>query len=114
MEKKDIRAYTYEQLQEELSGIGEKAFRGKQIYEWLHVRLADSFDEMTNLSKALREKLEAILPQHLGQIAHYAGQLRSRVKQTFATVGDPPRGTGSQTGVEAGRDEQIPVPSLGR
>ena len=36
MEKKDIRAYTYEQLQEELSGIGEKAFRGKQIYEWLH------------------------------------------------------------------------------
>ena len=39
MEKKDIRAYTYEQLQEELSGIGEKAFRGKQIYEWLHVRL---------------------------------------------------------------------------
>ena len=65
MEKKDIRAYTYEQLQEELSGIGEKAFRGKQIYEWLHVRLADLFDEMTNLSKALREKLEAqyvILP----------------------------------------------------
>ena len=65
MEKKDIRAYTYEQLQEELSGIGEKAFRGKQIYEWLHVRLADSFDEMTNLSKALWEKLEAqyvILP----------------------------------------------------
>ena len=65
MEKKDIRAYTYEQLQEEMKGIGEKAFRGKQIYEWLHVRLADSFDEMTNLSKALREKLEAqyvILP----------------------------------------------------
>ena len=59
MEKKDIRAYTYEQLQEEMKGIGEKAFRGKQIYEWLHVRLADSFDEMTNLSKALREKLEA-------------------------------------------------------
>ena len=42
-----------------MKGIGEKAFRGKQIYEWLHVRLADSFDEMTNLSKALREKLEA-------------------------------------------------------
>ena len=68
MEKKDIRAYTYEQLQEEMKGIGEKAFRGKQIYEWLHVRLADSFDEMTNLSKALREKLEAqyvILPVEL-------------------------------------------------
>ena len=45
--------------------IGEKKFRAKQIYEWLHVKLADSFEEMTNLSKALREKLEAeyeILP----------------------------------------------------
>ena len=31
MEKKDIRAYTYEQLQEELSGIGEKAF---SMYGW--------------------------------------------------------------------------------
>jgi uroporphyrin-III C-methyltransferase/precorrin-2 dehydrogenase/sirohydrochlorin ferrochelatase len=40
------------------------------------------------LARLLREKLEAILPQHLGQIAHYAGQLRSRVKQTFATVGE--------------------------
>ena len=29
------------------------------MYEWLHVKLADSFEEMTNLSKALREKLDA-------------------------------------------------------
>ncbi len=36
----------------------KKAFRAKQIYEWLHVKLVDHFDEMTNLSKALREKLE--------------------------------------------------------
>ncbi|MBU3874672.1 23S rRNA (adenine(2503)-C(2))-methyltransferase RlmN [Faecalicatena sp. AGMB00832] len=55
--KKDIRAYTYEQLQNELEGLGEKKFRAKQVYEWLHVKLADSFDEMTNLSKGLREKL---------------------------------------------------------
>ena len=41
----------------ELETIGEKAFRAKQIYEWLHVKLVDSFEEMTNLSKALREKL---------------------------------------------------------
>ena len=55
--KKDIRAYTYEQLQAEMAAIGEKKFRAKQLYEWLHVKLAGSFDEMTNLSKALREKL---------------------------------------------------------
>lgn len=58
--KKDIRSFTYEQLQEEMISIGEKAFRAKQIYEWLHVKLADHFDEMTNLSKNLREKLESL------------------------------------------------------
>lgn len=56
--KKDIRAYTYEELQEEMKEIGEKAFRARQVYEWLHVKLADQFDEMTNLSKKLREQLE--------------------------------------------------------
>ena len=56
--KKDIRAYGYEELQKEMATIGEKAFRAKQIYEWLHVKLVDHFDEMTNLSKVLREKLE--------------------------------------------------------
>lgn len=63
--KKDIRAYTYEQLQEEMAFLGEKKFRAKQIYEWLHVKLAEDFEEMTNLSKSLREKLEkeyVILP----------------------------------------------------
>ena len=56
-EKKDIRSYNYEEMLKEMQYIGEKPFRAKQIYEWLHVKLADSFDEMTNLSKALREKL---------------------------------------------------------
>ena len=37
----------------------KKPFERKQIYEWLHVKLADSFQEMTNLSRSLREKLEA-------------------------------------------------------
>lgn len=57
--KKDIKSLTLEQLTEELTGIGEKKFRARQIYAWIHVKLADSFDEMTDLSKALREKLNA-------------------------------------------------------
>lgn len=57
MDKKDIRSYTLKELKMEMEDLGEKAFRAKQIYEWLHVKLADSFEEMTNLSKALREKL---------------------------------------------------------
>ena len=56
--KKDICAYTYEQLQAEIQAMGERGFRAKQIYEWLHVRLAEDFSEMTNLSKDLRARLE--------------------------------------------------------
>ena len=56
--KKDIRAYTYEELIDEMIRIGEKKFRAKQIYEWLHIKLADSFDEMSNISLALRKKLD--------------------------------------------------------
>ena len=40
------------------------------------------------LARLLREKLESILPLHLGQLARYAGHLRARVKQQFATVGE--------------------------
>lgn len=66
--KKDIRAFTYEELISEIEGAGEKKFRAKQIYEWLHVKLSDEFSEMTDLSKALREKLDGryeILPVHM-------------------------------------------------
>ena len=59
MSKKDICSYSYEELQMEMKLAGEKAFRAKQIYEWLHVKLADRFEDMTNLSKGLREKLDA-------------------------------------------------------
>ena len=57
MDKKDIKSFTFNELKKEMECIGEKAFRAKQIYEWLHVKLVDSFEEMTNLSKALREML---------------------------------------------------------
>ena len=59
MEKIDICSLTPDELKQNMQEIGEKPFRAKQIYEWLHVKLADSFDEMTNLSKALREKLDS-------------------------------------------------------
>ncbi|WES68846.1 siroheme synthase CysG [Superficieibacter sp. HKU1] len=40
------------------------------------------------LARLLREKLESLLPQHLGQVAKYAGQLRARVKKQYATVSE--------------------------
>ena len=53
-EKTDILTRTLEELKADMEEIGEKSFRAKQIYEWLHVHHARSFDEMTSLSKALR------------------------------------------------------------
>lgn len=58
MEKKDMMSCNLQELQEELEKLGEKKFRAKQIYEWLHVKLVDSFDEMSNLSKNLKETLK--------------------------------------------------------
>lgn len=54
----DIRKLSKEQLKEMLVEAGEKSFRAKQIYEWLWQKNALSFEEMTNLSKSLREYLE--------------------------------------------------------
>lgn len=54
----DLRSLTQEQLKEEMLKIGEKPFRAKQIFDWLHVKQVSSFDEMTNLSKPLRDKLK--------------------------------------------------------
>lgn len=53
----DIKSKNQEELVVLLKEIGEPTFRGKQIFKWLHQGVS-SFDEMTNLSKALREKLK--------------------------------------------------------
>lgn len=55
----DLRSFTYEELETFLTGIGEKRFRAGQVFAWLSKGVQD-FDEMTNLSKQLREKLSAV------------------------------------------------------
>ena len=55
---KDIRSFCLPELQEEIINLGEKKFVAGQIFSWLHKHTVTSFDEMTNLSKALREKLK--------------------------------------------------------
>ncbi len=57
--KTDIRQTSTSELKAFLTEIGEKPFRAKQIQEWLWQKSATSFAEMTNLSKPLRERLEA-------------------------------------------------------
>ena len=55
---KNIKDYDLEDLKQELIGLGEKAFRAEQIFKWLYVDKVKSFNEMTNLSLELREKLK--------------------------------------------------------
>lgn len=55
-DKIDIKSLTYEALHEQIQAMGEKAFRADQIYHWIHVKLAESFDEMTNISAVFREQ----------------------------------------------------------
>lgn len=57
-QKTDILSLYPEELEAEILAMGEKKFRAKQIFEWLHVKNVDSFDKMTNLSAQLRARLE--------------------------------------------------------
>ncbi len=54
---KDIRTLSLEDLKEYFIQIGDKPFRAKQVYDWLWSKNLHSFEEMTNLSKNLRENL---------------------------------------------------------
>ncbi len=55
---KNIKDYNLDELKEELKNIGEKPFRAEQIFKWIYEARVSNFDEMTNLSLELREKLE--------------------------------------------------------
>ena len=57
MEKTDIKSLNLEELTAFVESLGEKKFRAKQIYEWIHRKHVASFSEMTNISAALIEKL---------------------------------------------------------
>ena len=55
----DLKDFEYEELENFIVELGEKKFRAAQIYKWLHLGVT-SYDEMTDISKSLREKLEKI------------------------------------------------------
>ena len=56
---KDLRSLPYEALEKEIISLNEPRFRAGQIFTWLHRDRATSFDEMTNISKSLRQRLES-------------------------------------------------------
>jgi len=78
MDKQDIKNFTLSQLQEEMRKISEPAYRAQQIFLWLYHKGRHNFDEMRNLPKPLKEKLEG---------RYYIGSLEQaeRLKSTDGT-----------------------------
>ncbi|MDD2627346.1 MAG: 23S rRNA (adenine(2503)-C(2))-methyltransferase RlmN [Clostridia bacterium] len=54
----NINEYTLKELEEYIENLEEKKFHAKQIFKWLHKEQVESFDDMTDISKSLREKLK--------------------------------------------------------
>ena len=57
MDKTDILSLSLEELSAKILEMGEKKFRAKQIFDWLHIKKVTEFEEMTNLSAQFREEL---------------------------------------------------------
>lgn len=77
--KQDIKSMSLAELQTAFSALGEPAFRAKQVFVWLHKGVT-SFDEMTNLSKPLRERLDGIYAITAPKVA------RKQVSQKDGTI----------------------------
>lgn len=79
----DLKDLEYDELTEYLISIGEKKFRAEQIFSWLH-KGAESYDEMTNLSKSTREKLQKETYVSVLKIREkYVSKLDGTVKYLF-------------------------------
>lgn len=85
MEPTDIKSQSLEELKKTVEALGEKPFRAKQLYEWMHVKLAKSFEEMTNLSKTFRGKLnESCTLTTLAALDVQTSQIDGTQKYLFA------------------------------
>ena len=55
-DREDIKSLTLSELKEQMESMGEKPFRAKQMYEWMHKKLVTEYEEMTNIPAALADK----------------------------------------------------------
>lgn len=85
MNRRNIKGLTLSELEEFALSIGERKFRGRQLFEWLYVKEAPSFADMTSLSKAFREELSsAATIESIGLDASSTSALDRTVKYLFA------------------------------
>ena len=79
----DLKDFEYDELTEFLAEIGEPKYRSGQIFEWLH-KGVESYDEMTNISKATKKKLEEISTVSTLKIREkYVSKIDGTVKYLF-------------------------------
>ena len=91
------------QLEPLMAGMGEKPYRTTQILKWIHHRHADSFDEMTDISRALREKLAlmceirepAVLTERVSEDGTRKWLIKSESGSAFEMVFIPEEGRGT-------------------
>ncbi len=81
--KKNIRSLSEDEILEFFTSVGEKAFRAKQLNEWLWQKGARSFDQMTNLSEGLRQKLQDNFTIHAVTIADKQISADRTIKNAF-------------------------------
>ena len=82
-QKKDIRNLSPEQLKQGFISMGEPGFRAKQVYEWLWEKSCTNFDEMSNLSKSLRDKLKELFTINKADIHQSQFSSDKTIKNTF-------------------------------
>ena len=86
--KKNIRHLTLSELEQYFESLGEKKFRARQVYEWIWLKQAHSFEAMTNLSKELRQRLVEgfSLPALVVDATQYSadGTIKSRFRTSDA------------------------------
>lgn len=83
VEKKNIRNLSVEELKKFLIAAGEPGFRAKQVSDWLWMKSARDFDEMSNLPKALREKLKEQFTVNAATVHQSQYSSDKTIKNTF-------------------------------
>jgi len=83
--QRNIRHVSLEELHKFFESIGEPKFRAKQVWEWIWQKHARSIDEMTNLSKSLREKLNGAFTLPALTIDHTQYSADGTIKSRFRT-----------------------------
>ena len=77
----DLRSLSFRELTSLMEQLNEKKFRTTQVYEWIHKKLASSYDEMTNIPKSLKEKLAgAVSFEPLKEVERYVYKLDGTTK----------------------------------